>query len=172
LMKNPNFLILDEPTNDLDIFTLNVLEDYLIAFEGCLIIVSHDRYFMDKLVDHLFIFEGNGAIKDFPGNYTDLHEYREQLAKEIKQNVKKEVVVKEKPESKDKARKLSFNEKREMEHLEKDIQKLEKEKSELELKMNSGELSADKIIEASTRFSTILEQLDEKEMRWLELSEV
>ncbi len=172
LMKNPNFLILDEPTNDLDIFTLNVLEDYLLAFEGCLIIVSHDRYFMDKLVDHLFIFEGGGAIKDFPGNYSDLHEYREQLVKESKQTVKKEVVVKEKVDIKEKSRKLSFNEKREMELLEKDIQKLEKEKCDLEIKMNSGELSADKIVEASTRFSAILELLDKKEMRWLELSEV
>lgn len=173
LMKNPNFLILDEPTNDLDIFTLNVLEDYLLAFEGCLIIVSHDRYFMDKLVDHLFIFEGDGAIKDFPGNYSDLHDYRERLAKEAKLALKKEAPAKEKAVvTKEKGRKLSFNEKREMETLEKDIKNLEAEKLMLEETMNSGILASDKILEASTRFSTILELLDEKEMRWLELSEV
>ncbi len=171
LMQNPNFLILDEPTNDLDIMTLNVLEDYLAGFGGCVIIVSHDRYFMDKIVDHLFVFEGNGKIKDFPGNYTI---YREKLLDEGKQE-KEEVQQKTKsaPDKKPKQnpKKLSFKEKREFEQLEIDIESLESEKSELMEAMNSGELSPDDLLQKSTRFSELEEELEEKEMRWLELSE-
>ncbi len=172
LMGNPNFLILDEPTNDLDIMTLNVLEDYLSAFGGCVVIVSHDRYFMDKIVDHLFVFDGEGSIRDFPGNYTI---YRNQLEAEEEFRKKAEAASKPKPiQEKPKAKssqKMSFNEKREFEQLEQTIKELETEKNELELAMNSGELSNDDLIEKSNRFSQITNKLDEKEMRWLELSE-
>jgi ATP-binding cassette subfamily F protein uup len=172
LMGNPNFLILDEPTNDLDIMTLNVLEDYLAAFGGCVVIVSHDRYFMDKIVDHLFVFDGEGAIRDFPGNYTI---YRNQLEAEEESRKKAEAASKPKPiQEKPKAKssqKMSFNEKREFEQLEQTIKELETEKAELEVAMNSGELSNDDLIEKSNRFSEITDELDEKEMRWLELSE-
>lgn len=174
LMKNPNFLILDEPTNDLDIFTLNVLEEYLQSFEGCLLIVTHDRYFMDKLVDHIFVFEGNGVIKDFPGNYSDLHDARERIAKESKPVAKKEITQKENPvvSTKEKARKLSFNEKRELELLEKELQELENEKEELNSQINSGNLPVDKLVEKSSRYSEILKIQEEKEFRWLELSDI
>ncbi|WP_321286407.1 ABC-F family ATP-binding cassette domain-containing protein [uncultured Sunxiuqinia sp.] len=172
LMGNPNFLILDEPTNDLDIMTLNVLEDYLSAFGGCVVIVSHDRYFMDKIVDHLFVFDGEGSIRDFPGNYTI---YRNQLEAEEEFRKKAEAASKPKPiQEKPKAKssqKMSFSEKREFEQLEQTIKELETEKNELELAMNSGELSNDDLIEKSNRFSQITNKLDEKEMRWLELSE-
>ncbi|WP_159517322.1 ABC-F family ATP-binding cassette domain-containing protein [Sunxiuqinia indica] len=172
LMGNPNLLILDEPTNDLDIMTLNVLEDYLAAFGGCVVIVSHDRYFMDKIVDHLFVFDGEGAIRDFPGNYTI---YRNQLEAEEESRKKAEAASKPKPiQEKPKAKssqKMSFNEKREFEQLEQTIKELETEKKELEVAMNSGELSNDDLIEKSNRFSEITDELDEKEMRWLELSE-
>ncbi len=174
LMKNPNFLILDEPTNDLDIFTLNVLEEYLQSFEGCLLIVTHDRYFMDKLVDHIFVFEGNGVIKDFPGNYSDLHDARERIAKESKPVAKKESTQKENPvaTTKEKARKLSFNEKRELELLEKELEELENEKEELNSQINSGTLPVDKLVEKSSRYSEILKIQEEKEFRWLELSDI
>lgn len=170
LMQDPNFLILDEPTNDLDIMTLNVLEDYLASFDGCVIIVSHDRYFMDKIVDHLFIFEGNGLIRDFPGNYTI---YRNQMLQE--ETRKKTVSTKPKtdPEKakKKSSNKMSFHEKQEFKQLEADIALLENEKGELENALNSGELSADELTEKSTRFGELRTELDEKEMRWLELSE-
>lgn len=174
LMKNPNFLILDEPTNDLDIFTLNVLEEYLQSFEGCLLIVTHDRYFMDKLVDHIFIFEGDGVIKDFPGNYSDLHDARERIVKESKPTTKKEAPQKELPtaNNKEKTRKLSFNEKRELELLEKELQELETEKEQLNSEINSGNLSVDKLMEKSSRYSEILKIQEEKEFRWLELSDL
>jgi len=170
LMQNPNFLILDEPTNDLDIMTLNVLEDYLAGFDGCVLIVSHDRYFMDKIVDHLFVFEGNGIIKDFPGNYTI---YRNQLLEEESRK-KAEIPPKPKPvqeKPKKQSQKMTFNEKREFEQLEIDIETLEKEKAELEEALNSGVLSADELVEKSQRFSALTNELEEKEMRWLELSE-
>lgn len=174
LMKNPNFLILDEPTNDLDIFTLNVLEEYLQSFEGCLLIVTHDRYFMDKLVDHIFIFEGDGVIKDFPGNYSDLHDARERIVKESKPTTKKEAPQKELPtaNNKEKTRKLSFNEKRELELLERELQELETEKEQLNSEINSGNLSVDKLMEKSSRYSEILKIQEEKEFRWLELSDL
>lgn len=173
LMQNPNFLILDEPTNDLDIMTLNVLEDYLAAFGGCVVIVSHDRYFMDKIVDHLFVFDGNGTIRDFPGNYTI---YRNQVEEEEEQKKKQQQAINqakpapEKPKKKS-SLKMSFNEKREFEQLEQDIAQLEEEKSQLEEALNSGELTPDELTEKSKRFGVLTDELDEKEMRWLELSE-
>lgn len=174
LMQNPNFLILDEPTNDLDIMTLNVLEDYLAAFDGCVMVVSHDRYFMDKIVDHLFVFEGNGKIKDFPGNYTIYRnwvEEEEEKAKELEkaQTQSKETKAAVKP--KVQSAKLTFNEKREFEQLEKEMADLETEKSLLEEQMNSGELSPETLLEKSNRYASLKDELDEKELRWLELSE-
>jgi len=177
LMQNPNFLILDEPTNDLDIMTLNVLEDYLAAFDGCVIVVSHDRYFMDKIVDHLFVFEGNGKIRDFPGNYTiyrnSVEEEEEKAQAEEKAKAKEKFreadasTLKPKPKS----QKLTFNEKREFEQLENDLMELEEEKTKLEKQMNSGELSPGELIEKSQRYADLKDELDEKELRWLELSE-
>lgn len=172
LMQNPNFLILDEPTNDLDIMTLNVLEDYLAAFDGCVMVVSHDRYFMDKIVDHLFVFEGNGKIKDFPGNYTI---YRNNVDEEERKQ--KETATASSPKTtiekpqKQTTQKLTFNEKREFEQLEKDLATLEEEKTILEDQMNSGELSPEELITKSQRYSNLKDELDEKELRWLELSE-
>ena len=171
LMQNPNFLILDEPTNDLDIMTLNVLEEYLAAFNGSVIIVSHDRYFMDKIVDHLFIFDGNGTIKDFPGNYTIYRNklYDDEQKEKANNAAASPVETKEKP--KNRVQKLSFNEKREFEQLEIEIPALEKEKRDIETALNSGELSNDELLKQSQRFGEISDLLDEKEMRWLELSE-
>ncbi len=172
LMTNPNFLILDEPTNDLDIFTLNLLEEYLQNFKGCVVIVSHDRYFMDKIVDHLFVFEGQGVIKDFPGNYTIYHDFKIEEEKEQRkiEREKKEPVQKEKP--KDKPKKLSFKEKKEMEQLEVDMENLNSEKEAIENELNSGSLSPEEIGDKAKRLNEIMEHLDEKEMRWLELSEI
>jgi len=170
LMRNPNFLILDEPTNDLDIMTLNVLEDYLRNFQGCAIVVSHDRFFMDKIVDHLFVFEGDGIIKDFPGNYSDYRDWLEDKEKEQRAPEKREKSVKTKPE-KEGIRKLNFNEKRELDQLEKDIMLLEQEKQLLEKEMNSGDYSSADLVQKSKRHGEIREILDEKELRWLELSE-
>ncbi|MGQ8337959.1 ABC-F family ATP-binding cassette domain-containing protein [Sunxiuqinia sp. A32] len=170
LMQNPNFLILDEPTNDLDIMTLNVLEDYLAGFDGCVVIVSHDRYFMDKIVDHLFVFEGDGRIKDFPGNYTIYRNHvLEEESRKRADSVVKAKPVQEKP--KKQSNKLSFNEKREFEQLESEIDQLETEKKELEEALNSGKLSPEELVEKSQRFSSLTDDLEEKEMRWLELSE-
>jgi len=171
LMRNPNFLILDEPTNDLDIMTLNVLEDYLRSFQGCAIVVSHDRFFMDKIVDHLFVFEGDGKIKDFPGNYSDYRDWLEDKEKEQRQPLKQEKLAK--PKSvKEGIRKLSFNEKRELELLEKDIASLETEKLMLEEQMNSGNCSSEELVSKSQRHGEIRDLLNEKEFRWLELSEL
>ena len=173
LFLNPNFLILDEPTNDLDLQTLRTLEEFLLDFPGCILIVSHDRYFMDRLVDHLFAFEGNGVIKDYPGNYT---QYREALGKE---GFTGHVVVEDKIEAPvakvrqpgNEPKKLSFKEKQEFENIEKDIPALQKEKLLLEEKMNTGTMVFDELQKAAERISTIVLLLDEKEMRWLELSE-
>jgi len=169
LIRNPNFLILDEPTNDLDIMTLNVLEDYLKSFSGCTIVVSHDRFFMDKIVDHLFVFEGDGVIKDFPGNYTEYRDWEEDRIKTAQSSIKIDKPVREKtaPEKK----KLSFKEKKELDDLEKEISLLEKEKNELEDELNSGTLAADALHKKSIRYGEINSQLEEKELRWLELSE-
>jgi len=170
LMKNPNFLILDEPTNDLDIMTLNVLEDYLLNFSGCLIIVSHDRYFMDKVVDQLFVFEGNGIIRNFPGNYTIYRDSLDQQEKSAKKIEKQTKPKKEKPKQ-ERSKKLSFNEKREFEQLEVDMEILSSEKEEIEIAMSSGNLSNDELMEKASRIEKVIELIDEKEFRWLELSE-
>ena len=179
LMKNPNFLVLDEPTNDLDIVTLNILEDYLQTFKGCVIVVSHDRYFMDKVVDHLFVFEGDAVVRDFPGNYTQYRDcpptpQRGDLKSEEEKNSKKEKRLPEaQTEKKLTPRKMSYNEKREFEQLEKEIPELEQEKADIETKLSSGEITDnDTIVKLSERFSLLAELIDEKEMRWLELSEV
>lgn len=176
LMKNPNFLILDEPTNDLDIVTLNVLEEYLKGFKGCLLIVSHDRFFTDKVVDRVFAFEGDGVIKDFPGNYTQYKNYKEEeegkkLSQEKAQKQEQIKTVPAAPEGL-KKRKLTYKEQQEMQHLEKELEKLSAEKEEIETALNSGTLSADELLTQSNRIAQILEELDEKEMRWLELSEI
>ncbi|MGV8139336.1 MAG: ABC-F family ATP-binding cassette domain-containing protein [Mangrovibacterium sp.] len=171
LMQNPNFLILDEPTNDLDIMTLGVLEDYLAGFQGCVIIVSHDRFFMDEIVDHLFIFEGNSRIKDFPGNYSL---YRENLLEKEKHGKQELAVIKPKAapvKTKQSSEKLSFKERKELEKLEEEIKILEEEKSELLDALNSGTLSPDELMAKSQRFSELTPTLEEKELRWLELSE-
>ncbi len=174
LMKNPNFLVLDEPTNDLDIQTLQVLEEYLQDFPGCVIVVSHDRYFMDKVVDHLLVFQGNGIIKDFPGNYT---QYREWKALKPKEGADKSKTPNEPKKSKkdyhhDTRRRLSFKEKSELEQLSKDITVLEDEQKLLETELCSGKLSVDELTEKSKRLPQLKEELDEKEMRWLELSDL
>jgi len=172
LVRNPNFLILDEPTNDLDLITLNKLEEFLESYKGCLILVSHDRYFLDKLVDHLFVFEGDGKIKDYHSNYSD---YRLTVTEEEKQK-KTEVSSKktEKKKTSDKPKvktKLSYNEKKEYENLMVDIDELEIEKSEIEEQLNSGELGYEKIQELSTRIAQVIDLIDEKSMRWMELDE-
>ena len=171
LMTNPNFLILDEPTNDLDIMTLAVLEEYLRVFQGCVIVVSHDRYFMDKIVDHLFVFDGAGNIKDFPGSYTIWRNKQLELEEQEKKFKKPEQKAPAKP-AKEKERKLTFNEKRELEQLEKDIETLESEKAQISEELNSGTLSNSQLHDKSNRFGEITDLLEEKEMRWLELSEL
>ena len=174
LMRNPNFLVLDEPTNDLDIQTLQVLEEYLQDFPGCVIVVSHDRYFMDKVVDHLLVFKGSGDIKDFPGNYTQFREWQK-LQSENEQTAKPEVTEVNKDRNRTRnqeKKKLSFKEKQEYERLEKEISQLEAEQQEIEQKLCSGELPIDKITEYSIRLPILKDELDEKSMRWLELSEM
>ncbi len=169
LMKNPNFLILDEPTNDLDIATLNLLEDYLLRFEGCLLIVSHDRYFLDRLIDHVFVFRSPGDIKDFPGNYTS---YRLRDASTKASSKQKEKAEKPRKSSQEKEKiKLTYKEQREFESLEKEIEGLEKEKVQLLAQMNSGDLTSEDLLAASERFSDIENLLNTKTDRWLELSE-
>lgn len=172
LMRNPNFLVLDEPTNDLDIQTLQVLEEYLQDFPGCVIIVSHDRYFMNKVVDHLLVFKGQGEVQDFPGNYEQYHEW---LALQSKTDAPAAEANKgAKPKNdyhNDTRKRLSFNEKREFEQLEKEIEALETEQKQLEEALCSGQLSVDELTEKSKRLPVIKELLDEKGMRWLELAE-
>ena len=178
LMRNPNFLILDEPTNDLDILTLNVLEEYLMAFKGCLLIVSHDRYFLDKTVDHLFIFREGGVVKDFVGQYSEYREYvKEQEAEEARQaKIAAEKAQKNKPQPTTSAtpsrRKLSYKEQRELEQLEIELPQLESEKTALEERLSSGTLSHEELSAAAARIGEIINQIEEKEMRWLELSEI
>lgn len=171
LMKNPNFLVLDEPTNDLDIQTLQVLENYLQDFPGCVIVISHDRYFMDKVVDHILVFKGEGEIQDFPGNYTQFREWNSLKSIEQKPEEKKE-----KPVAKDyrnnEKKKLSYKEKREFEALDEDITKLEQQIKDLEEDICSGELTVEDLTTKSMLLPTLKEELDEKSMRWLELSEL
>ena len=173
LMRNPNFLVLDEPTNDLDIVTLNILEEYLQAFKGCVIVVSHDRYFMDKIVDHLLIFNGNGDIRNFPGNYTQYRHWKEEKDRREKEQaatVKSQTSAPIKPRENEK-RRLSFKERREFEQLEQEINELEAEKKSIEEALCSGTLSVDELTEKSKRLPQLTELIDEKTMRWLELSE-
>ena len=180
LMQNPNFLVLDEPTNDLDINTLQILEQYLQDFHGCVIVVSHDRYFMDKVVDHLLVFRGEGVVEDFPGNYSqfrewdderELHQARQsagngnaQAAPEVKES--------KKPPRLEQKRKMSFKEKQEFAALEQDIARLEQEKADIEAKLSSGTISVQEITDLSKRLPVLTDELDEKSMRWLELSEI
>ncbi|RAJ85824.1 ATP-binding cassette subfamily F protein uup [Chitinophaga dinghuensis] len=176
LFRNPNFLVLDEPTNDLDLPTLSILESFLQEYQGCIIIVSHDRYFMDKLVDHLFVFEGQGQIRDYPGNYTQYREWEkeEERKKTQAQKTEKPIAasVSTPTAPAEKPKKMSFKEKREFEMLEIDIEKLEAEKKEIEAALSGGELAFEKIEPMTTRIGEILQLLDEKGMRWLELSEL
>jgi len=173
LLKNPNFLILDEPTNDLDIHTLNILEDFLLNFEGCLLVVSHDRYFMDKLVDHVFVFEGNGKIKDYYGNYTEY--YRVKLAEEAKAaNIRSNSIPKKEkePAPQDKVRKPTFKEKKEYEELEQSIQFLEEQKIAIMDRMNSGICTPEELSQLANDYASMDKLLDQKTNRWLELSEL
>lgn len=172
LMLNPNFLILDEPTNDLDIFAMSVLEEYLRLFQGSLIVVSHDRYFMDKMVDHLFVFQGEGKIKDITGNY---HSYRtalQQNLREQKQTPKAEISLVQKSEQSERKRKMSFKEKQEFEQIEKELPLLEQEKELLSTALSSGALSNELLLEKGARLGLVVEKIDEFTMRWLELSEL
>lgn len=173
LMKNPNFLVLDEPTNDLDIVTLQVLEEYLQNFKGCVIVVSHDRYFMDKVVDHLLVFNGQGDIRDFPGNYTDYRDWKAAKAAFEKENApkarKESKPQRERPEGK---RRMTFKERKEFEQLEQEIAALEEEKKSIEAALCSGTLSVEELTEKSKRLPVLNEELDEKSLRWLELSEI
>lgn len=173
LMKNPNFLVLDEPTNDLDIQTLQVLEEYLQDFPGCVIIVSHDRYFMDKVIDHLLVFEGEGKITDFPGNYTQYREWSHLKSKEEEEKTNKPKETKTKADyHHESRRKMSFKEKREFEQLEKEIEQLETECKHIEESLCSGNLSVEELTEKSKQLPILKAQLDEKSMRWLELAEL
>jgi ATP-binding cassette subfamily F protein uup len=175
LMSNPNFLVLDEPTNDLDIDTLQILEEYLCDFKGCVIVVSHDRYFMDRVVDHIFVFKGDGDIKDFPGNYTDYRDWcdeeRGAEAKAAAENAAKNTPAKQSRRSDEGKRKLSFKEQREYEALEVEIAQLEEEKATLEEEMCSGKLDNNLLLQKSQRVALLIDLIDEKSMRWLELSE-
>lgn len=186
LMKNPNFLVLDEPTNDLDIKTLQILEEYLQDFPGCVIVVSHDRYFMDKVIDHLLVFKGEGEIKDFPGNYTQYRDWSKMQEKESSKATDKKSTSSTSsqsqtpqkssgprdPNAAPQKRKMSFKEKQEFAQLEKDIEALSTEKTKIEEALSSGNISVDKITEMSKRLPALNDELDEKEMRWLELSEL
>jgi ABC transport system ATP-binding/permease protein len=169
LFRNPNFLVLDEPTNDLDLPTLSVLENYLLEFPGCLLIVSHDRYFMDRLVDHLFVFEGEGQIRDFPGNYSQYRDWKRQ-SEETQQAHQKSAA--QSPEKKGAVKKkLGFKEQREFERLEQELASLEEEKKLLHQRLSEPDLPFEKLQEYSNRLGAIAGLIDEKELRWLELSE-
>lgn len=170
LMRNPNFLVLDEPTNDLDIQTLQILEAYLADFPGCVIVVSHDRYFMDKVVDHLLVFKGNGVVKDFPGNYTQYREW--QSLKSEKDDIEKKTAKEKRSYRNETKRKMTFKEKTEFARLDKEIELLEQERSQIEQALSGGTLSADEIVKMSKRLPIVNDELDEKSMRWLELSEI
>ncbi|WP_299363349.1 ATP-binding cassette domain-containing protein, partial [Winogradskyella sp.] len=168
LIQNPNVLILDEPTNDLDIVTLNVLESFLMDFPGVLLVVSHDRYFMDKIVDHLFVFRGRGVVDDFPGNYSDFRAYDNSLPKQIKTETKTDNTEAIKQNE---ANKLSYNEQKEYKNLESKIRALELDKKALEAKFNNPNLSQDEINQLSEELQSIIDTIEEKEMRWFELAE-
>ena len=169
LMRNPNFLVLDEPTNDLDIKTLQILEEYLQDFRGCVIVVSHDRYFTDKVVDHLLVFHGGGEIQDFPGNYS---QYREYMSMKPKAEVERKKPKEKTDYHNDTRRRMSYKERREFEQIEKDLETLNAEKEAIEQALSSGNISVEQITEMSKRLPVINDTIDEKEMRWLELSEL
>jgi ATP-binding cassette subfamily F protein uup len=164
LIKNPNFLILDEPTNDLDIITLNVLEDYLEDYPGCLVIVSHDRYFMDKLVDHIFVVEEGGHIMDYNGTYTEYRMERQEREAELALQKAPQTSVAESTESK-----LSFEQRKEIKSIEKQLEKLEERKNEITLQFDNPSLTPDKIMELSKKLDEVNTEIEEKEMRWMEL---
>lgn len=177
LMQNPNFLVLDEPTNDLDILTLQILEEYLQDFRGCVIVVSHDRYFMDKVVDHLLVFRGDGAVEDFPGNYTQFREWEKQeesrrRAQETKPAASVTPTDRGNTPAKERPRRLTYNERRELEQLGRDIEALEQEKAAIVEALSGATLSVEEITEKSKRLPLLQSELDEKEMRWLELSDL
>src|SRR5690606_21142890 len=173
LIKNPNFLILDEPTNDLDIITLNILEDFLLNFGGCMLMVSHDRYFMDRLVEHLFVFEGEGKIRNFPGNYTDYREWLKEQEKVVQETKPTAPVIEQKQEKTEGKRKPTYQEKKEFEELEKEMPRLETRRTELIETMNAGTTTDHEQLNAwAKELEQLNEQLEEKEMRWLELSEI
>ena len=176
LMKSPNFLILDEPTNDLDIVTLGILEEYLRDFKGCLIVISHDRFFLDSIVDHIFVMEGNGVVKDFPGNYTDYREWREERDALEKRRAREEAVKSAPPaagrQRAERPRRMTFKERREFDELTAELDELNAEKKQLEEAFNGGTLAPDLIAENARRYDEVKTLLDEKEMRWLELSEL
>ena len=173
LMQSPNFLVLDEPTNDLDITSLQILEQYLADFHGCVIIVSHDRYFMDKVVDHLFVFKGNGEVKDFPGNYTQYRNLNpEPSPKKEETNRKAPNTAGSQTVQRPRKPRMTFRERQEFQALEKDIEALEKEKADIEAALSSGTISTQEIIDLSKRLPVVNTELDEKSMRWLELSEI
>ncbi|MDE7167047.1 MAG: ABC-F family ATP-binding cassette domain-containing protein [Bacteroidaceae bacterium] len=177
LMQNPNFLVLDEPTNDLDILTLQILEEYLQDFRGCVIVVSHDRYFMDKVVDHLLVFRGDGAVEDFPGNYTQFREWEKQeenrkRAQETKPAASVAPADRGNTAAKERPRRLTYNERRELEQLGRDIESLEQEKADIVEALSGATLSVEEITEKSKRLPLLQAELDEKEMRWLELSDL
>lgn len=174
LLQNPNFLVLDEPTNDLDIPTLNILEEWLRQFKGCLIVVSHDRYFMDKVVEHLFVFHGQGNIQDFPGNYTQYREQRDSQAVASEETEQRRAPSQSKPRLNDdkKPRRLSYKEQQELQALEQELPLLEDEKKALEQRLSGETLTADEVARLSARYQEVQNLLDEKEMRWLELSEI
>lgn len=172
LMRQPNFLILDEPTNDLDIVTLGILEEYLASFKGCLIVISHDRYFLDNVVDHIFVMEGGGQIKDFPGTYTEYRQWSDERERQQRAESQPQKAVEVKPERRHSSsdRKMTYKERQEFEALERELEQLNAERAELDALFNSGETIAD-IAEKSARYTLLVELIDEKEMRWLELSE-
>ena len=171
LMNSPNFLILDEPTNDLDIVTLGLLEEYLTGFKGCLIVVSHDRFFLDSIVDHLFVLEGDGEVRDFPGSYSEYRAWtREQEKSPINQDKSTTSKNTTRPQRERNANKMTFKERKEFEILTEEIDSMTKEKEELDQIFNSGE-NIDNIVELSAKYQEICDKLDEKELRWLELSE-
>ena len=182
LMQSPNFLVLDEPTNDLDITSLQILEQYLQDFKGCVIIISHDRYFMDKVVDHLFVFKGNGEVKDFPGNYTQYRSLtpepsprkgeNNQSPQNNQNNQNNQSIQNTQSTQRERKRKMSFREKQEFEALGKEIDELEQEKASIEAALSSGSISTQEIIDMSKRLPVVNDLLDEKSMRWLELSEI
>ena len=171
LMRSPNFLVLDEPTNDLDILTLQILEEYLQEFKGCVIIVSHDRYFMDKVVDHLLVFNGQGDIRNFPGNYSDYRAWKKVNADREKKIEKPQEKKTQRVRLKDK-RRMTFKEQQEYNWLEEEIEALETEKKSIESALCSGTLSVEDLTEKSKRLPLLIEELDKKSMRWLELSEI